>query len=182
IETLGYPAGVVLPKVYEAANGYQIIKYVEKSTGINEMELSHILVCFAGATGCESTRDQLGASLVIDEILSKITPENFAELITLVYQDKINSSAGQQILEVMYKKGGDPTDIMTELGLEQLDNDEEMETAIKEVIAKNPTQTAEYKNGKEALIQFFVGQVMAATKGKAIPKKLIPLLKKHLSE
>lgn len=112
----------------------------------------------------------------------KITPENFAELITLVYQDKINSSAGQQILEMMYKKGGDPTDIMTELGLEQMDNDEELVTAIKEIITKNPSQVADYKNGKEALIQFFVGQVMAATKGKANPKKLIPLLKKHLSE
>lgn len=111
----------------------------------------------------------------------KITPENFAELITLVYLDKINSSAGQQILEVMYKKGGDPTDIMTELGLEQIDNDEELEETIKEIITKNPSQAEELRNGKEALLQFFVGQTMAATRGKANPKKVIPLLKKLLS-
>jgi aspartyl-tRNA(Asn)/glutamyl-tRNA(Gln) amidotransferase subunit B len=118
-------------------------------------------------------------NLTISDI--KITPENFAELITLVYQDKVNSSAGQQILEVMYKKGGDPSNIMQELGLEQIDNDEELEETIKEIIEKNPKQVEEYKAGKEALLQFFVGQTMAATKGKANPKKVIPILKKLLS-
>jgi len=111
-----------------------------------------------------------------------ITPENFAELITLVYQDKINSSAGQQILEVMYQKGGDPSNIMRELGLEQMDNDDELEKSIREVIAKNPDQVNAYKNGKTALLQFFVGQVMAATRGKANPKKVAPLLEKILAE
>ncbi len=49
----------------------------------------------------------------------KITPENLAELICLVHQEKINSSAGQKILEVMYNEGSDPTDIMKDLSLEQ---------------------------------------------------------------
>jgi len=111
----------------------------------------------------------------------KITPENMAELIALSYQDKINSSAGQTIFEIMFKKGGDPTVIMQELGLEQLDDDEELENSIKEIIAKNPNQATEYRNGKEALIQFFVGQTMAATKGKANPKKVLEMLKKLLA-
>lgn len=110
----------------------------------------------------------------------KITPENFAEFITLVYQDKVNSSAAQKILEVMYRQGGDPTDIMAELGLEQMDNEAELENIIKEVIEKNPAQAEQYRSGKEAVMQFFVGQTMAATKGKANPKKVVELLKKLL--
>ncbi len=109
-----------------------------------------------------------------------ITPENFAELLTLVYQEKINSSAGQKLLEVMYEKGGDPTDIMQEMGLEQMDNDEELENIIKEVLEKNSGQVEMYKNGKTALLQYFVGQTMAATKGKANPKKVSEILKKLL--
>jgi len=108
----------------------------------------------------------------------KITAENFAELITLVYQEKINSSAGQKILDEMYKKGGDPTDIMQEMGLEQMDNSEELEEIMKNIIKKNPAQVEEFKNGKEQLIQFFIGQAMAATKGKANPKKVIEIFKK----
>ncbi|MFA6393349.1 MAG: Asp-tRNA(Asn)/Glu-tRNA(Gln) amidotransferase subunit GatB [Patescibacteria group bacterium] len=108
----------------------------------------------------------------------KITPENFAELLTLVYLDKINSSAGQTILEAMYKKGGDPTNIMSELGLEQMDDDETLNAVIKEVVNKNPKQVSEYKSGKEGVLQFLIGQVMAATRGKANPKKVSEIIKK----
>ncbi len=110
----------------------------------------------------------------------KITPENFAELITLIYQDKINSSAAQKILETMYGEGGDPTDIMAKLGLEQMDNEAELESIIKEVVEKNPAQTEQYRSGKESVLQFFVGQAMAETRGKANPKKVVEILKKLL--
>ena len=110
-----------------------------------------------------------------------ITPENFAELVALVYQGKINSSAGQKILEVMYTRGGDPTDIMAELGLEQLDDEAELEKIIKDVLARNQKQVEQYRNGKTNVLQFFVGQTMAATRGKANPKKVIEILKKLLT-
>ena len=110
----------------------------------------------------------------------KITPENFAELITLVYTGKINSSAGQKILEIMYNQGGDPSNIMKEQGLEQLDNEEELENIIKDILEKNEAQVEQYKQGKTNLLQFFVGQTMAATKGKANPQKVSEILKKLL--
>lgn len=109
-----------------------------------------------------------------------ITPENFAELITLVYKEKINSSAGQKILKVMYEKGGDPTDIMKDMGLEQMDDEKQLEDTIKKVLQDNPDQVELYKGGKTALLQYFVGQTMAATKGKANPKKVSEILKKLL--
>ncbi len=106
----------------------------------------------------------------------KITAENFAELIALIYQDKINSSAGQTILERMYWEGGDPSDIMQELGLEQLDNSEELKTEIEKIIKEYPEQLTQYQKGKTNLIQFFIGKVMAATHGKANPKIVKELL------
>ena len=110
----------------------------------------------------------------------KISAENFAELICLIYQEKINSSVGQRILDIMYKDGGDPTDIMGELHLEQLDNTEELEETVKKIIAANPIQLAEYRKGKTNIIQFFIGQAMAETQGKANPKILKELLNKLL--
>lgn len=109
-----------------------------------------------------------------------ITPENFAELIALVYRNKINSSAAQQILEVMYKHGGDPSNIMEEMGLAQIDNIEELENEIKKIIADNPDQTSQFKSGKTALLQFFIGKTMAATGGKANPKIVTEILLKLL--
>ena len=109
-----------------------------------------------------------------------ITPENFAELIALVYQNKINSSAAQQILEVMYKHGGDPSNIMEEMGLAQIDNIEELENEIKKIITDNPDQASQFKSGKTALLQFFIGKTMAATGGKANPKIVTEILLKLL--
>jgi len=115
------------------------------------------------------------------EVIKKITPENFAELITLIYQGKINSSAGQTVLEKMATDGGDPSNIVEELGLEQIDDEAELEKTIQNILDQNASQVEEYKSGKENVIQFFVGQTMSATKGKANPKKVIEILKKLLS-
>ena len=106
----------------------------------------------------------------------RITPENFAEFICLVYQEKVNSSAAQTILTKMYKDSGDPTQIMADLGLEQLDSKEALEKIIAEVVFKNQKQVDEYKAGKTNVVQFLVGQAMAATRGKANPKLLLELL------
>lgn len=112
----------------------------------------------------------------------KITPENFAEFICLVYQGKVNSSAAQTILAQMVKKGGDPTNIMAELGLEQIDDKAALEKIVVEIVDKNQKQVAEYKAGKTNVLQFMVGQVMAATSGKANPKAVIDILKAKLDK
>ncbi|HBA36345.1 TPA: Asp-tRNA(Asn)/Glu-tRNA(Gln) amidotransferase subunit GatB [Candidatus Falkowbacteria bacterium] len=112
----------------------------------------------------------------------KMTAENFAELVCLIYQDKINSSAGQTILETMYDKGGDPSQIMIDLGLEQMDNEAELEKTVQHIINDNPQQVAQYKKGKTNVLQFLLGKVMAETKGKANPKIVKELLEKMLAK
>lgn len=110
----------------------------------------------------------------------KISAENFAELVCLVYQGKVNSSGGQKILEKMYWEGGDPEDIMTELGLEQSDDLELIEKAVRQVISTSPDQVEQYRKGKTNVIQFLLGKVMAETKGQANPKTAKELLEKNL--
>jgi aspartyl-tRNA(Asn)/glutamyl-tRNA(Gln) amidotransferase subunit B len=135
---------------------------------------------------------QMAANWIISELLKnlnkdkksakelKMTAENFAELLSLIWQNKVNSNAGQRILEIMYWEGGDPSDIMNRLGLSQLDNDSEIETAILKVISDNPQQHQEYQQGKTPLIQFFIGKVMTETKGKANPEKVKKILEEKL--
>lgn len=110
----------------------------------------------------------------------KITAENMAELISLIAENKINSSAAQTILKVMFDKGGDPEDIMKNLGLEQTDNSAEIETIIKQIIKDDPMQVALYRKGKLNVIQFLLGRVMAASQGKANPIIARKLLEKSL--
>ncbi|MFH1564650.1 MAG: hypothetical protein ABIC82_02245 [bacterium] len=109
-----------------------------------------------------------------------ITQENFAEFITLIYENKINSSAAQEILVEMTESGKDPSDIMDEKNLGQMSDEKEMEKIVQKVIDANPEQVEKYKGGKETLLQFFVGQVMKETKGKANPKVVEGILKAKL--
>ncbi|MDX9892900.1 MAG: Asp-tRNA(Asn)/Glu-tRNA(Gln) amidotransferase subunit GatB [Patescibacteria group bacterium] len=112
----------------------------------------------------------------------EITPENFAEFISLVYQNKINSNIAQQILEKMCVTGKDPSVIMTEENFGTSQSQEDLEKVIDKIIADNPKQVEQYQAGKETLIQFFVGQVMRETKGQAEPNQTKDILTNKLSQ
>lgn len=113
----------------------------------------------------------------INEI--KISAENFAELISLLHDEKINSTAGQKILKIMYENGDSPTNIMLEQNLEQKNdnNPEELKKIIEKIIKEYPEQWVEYQKGKEALLQFFIGKIMAETRGRYRADKIIELIK-----
>ena len=110
----------------------------------------------------------------------KVTPENFGELVALVNQNKINSSAAQIVLEEMSKTGADPDHIIAEKNLSQLEDESEIEKAVGDVILANPKPVADYKGGKQNALQFLLGQVMKETKGKVNPKVAMELLKRAL--
>lgn len=110
----------------------------------------------------------------------KITPENFAEFLSMIYTEEISSKIAKVVLKEMFETGGDPSQIIKEKGLEQITDTTEIENAVKQVIDKNPKPVEDYKKGKESVLQFLVGQTMALTKGKAKPDTVIEILKKLL--
>ena len=67
-------------------------------------------------------------------------------------------------------------------GVKQLSNEEDIMPILTQIIADNPKQTEEYKNGKDKLFGFFVGQAMKATKGQANPEILNKLLRQALND
>ncbi|MCX6785342.1 MAG: Asp-tRNA(Asn)/Glu-tRNA(Gln) amidotransferase subunit GatB [Candidatus Komeilibacteria bacterium] len=111
----------------------------------------------------------------------KITPENFAEFIILVYQRKVNSSAAQLILKKMFVTGGDPSHIMEEDDLAQVDDETALAAAVEKIINDNFKQVSDYKAGKTPLLKFFIGLAMKELKGKADPEKLAELFRQKLS-
>jgi len=110
----------------------------------------------------------------------KITAENFAELIKMIYLGEINSSAAQTILEEMFKTGGDPSHIAEEKDLKQVSDTGELEEVVDKILADNPSAVEDYKAGKENSIKFLMGQVMAVTKGKANPPMVLEMLKEKM--
>ena len=99
-----------------------------------------------------------------------ITPENFAELILLIEKGEISSPIAKQVLKEMFGKGGDPSQIIAEQGLSQLNDETSIQKIAKEVIENNPKAVEDYKKGTENALQFLLGQMMAATKGTINPE------------
>jgi aspartyl-tRNA(Asn)/glutamyl-tRNA(Gln) amidotransferase subunit B len=110
----------------------------------------------------------------------EITPENFAEFLTLIYQSKINTTSAQKILEIMFKEGRDPSDILEEGDFDQISDEGELGAVIEKAINSNPRAVEEYKSGKLNAIQFLVGQIMKETRGKAEPQTVRELLEGKL--
>ena len=114
---------------------------------------------------CESwSRDGLSAAD------SPVPPAELGALIKLIDEGKISGKQAKDVLVEMFKTGKGALAIIQEQGLVQVSDTGEIDALIDEVIAANPDQVANYRAGKEALIGFFVGQVIKASHGKANPK------------
>ena len=109
-----------------------------------------------------------------------ITPENFAEFVSMIYTGEISSKIAKTLLKEMFATGADPSQIIENKGLRQITNEKELEKIVKEVIEKNPQAVEDFKKGKTAALQFLIGQVMTQTKGKANPEIVNKILKKLL--
>lgn len=109
--------------------------------------------------------------------------ENFAELVTLVYTDKVTGMNAQKILAQMVKSDTDvdPTHIMEEFGYGKVSDEGAIGDIVDRVIADHPAQVQEYKYGKEPIIQFLLGMCMRASEGKVDPGMVMQMLKEKLS-
>ncbi|MFA6376145.1 MAG: Asp-tRNA(Asn)/Glu-tRNA(Gln) amidotransferase subunit GatB [Candidatus Paceibacterota bacterium] len=109
------------------------------------------------------------------------TPENFAEFIKLIYKKEISSKIAKAVLSEMAQNGGDPTEIISKKGLSQIHDEKQIILAVDDILAKNQKAVDDYKKGKSNAFQFLVGQVLAATKGRANPDMLKQILLDRLS-
>ncbi len=134
----------------------------------------------AAANWCIQDFSALLNAELANPLESRVSAENMAELVKLIDSGKISGSAAKQVFKVMYEKGGEPDNIVEELGLVQVSDESAIETAIDEVIASNGKAVTDYKAGEQKSFGFLVGQVMAHMKGKANPQVVNELLKKKL--
>ncbi len=113
---------------------------------------------------------------------SKVSPVALFDLVQLISEGSISGTSAKLVFEEMFKTGRSPRDIVSERGLSQISDTEEIEKDVIAVIKSNNQAVADYKAGKAPALKFLVGQVMRATKGRANPKVVNELLKQKLEE
>ena len=113
---------------------------------------------------------------------SPISSEQLGELIDNIENGKISNRQAKDVFEEMYESGRDAKEIIDQKGLMQISDIGEIEHLVDKVINSNSQNVEKYKNGKDKLFGFFIGEAMKLSKGKANPKILNDLFKKKLSQ
>lgn len=107
-----------------------------------------------------------------------VTPENFAEFLSMLHGRALSNALAKRVLEEMVKTGAEPDHIVIDIKKEAPSRD--ITALVQDIIAKYPTQRAEYQAGKTVVLKFFLGKVMHESKGTADPSEIEQLLIQHL--
>ena len=114
----------------------------------------------------------------------QLAPDALAELVDLVADGTLSRGQAKDVLAECLSEGKRPKQVVEERGLAQLSDEAELGTVIDGIIAGNPTDVEEYRNGDDKVRKkkrgFFMGEAMKATKGQGNPQLLNRLLDDRL--
>ncbi|WP_338827189.1 Asp-tRNA(Asn)/Glu-tRNA(Gln) amidotransferase subunit GatB [Bradyrhizobium sp. 27S5] len=140
----------------------------------------------------DKARDgKLAANWVINELFgrlnkegveiaaSPVSAEQLAAIVDLIGEGAISGKIAKDLFEIVWQEGGDPRALVEARGMKQVTDLGAIEKVVDDIIAANPDKVAQAK-AKPAALQWFVGQVMKSSGGKANPKAVNELLKSKL--
>ncbi len=111
---------------------------------------------------------------------TRISARQFAALVKLVDEGKLNKGAATTMLNSMWTEGGDPAQIMEAQGLAQVSDTGAISAVVEQALAANDAMVQRYLNGEEKLFGALVGTCMKALAGKGDPKVVNDLLRRAL--
>jgi len=108
-----------------------------------------------------------------------ITPSMLKQITDGINEGMLSSKQAKEVFIKAIEEEKEPKNFISKENA-QISDEAELERIIDEIIANSPNQVAEYKGGKDRLFDYFVGQVMKNTRGKANPVITKELLHKKL--
>ena len=111
-----------------------------------------------------------------------IEPAHLVELLELVEAGRLTAASARDVFGVVAETGERPTEVMRARGLEAVSDTVELEQLVDGMLEDHPDQVAKYGAGERKLLNFFVGQVMKRTGGKADPSALRGILARKLGD
>ncbi len=111
-----------------------------------------------------------------------IPARQMANLIKQINQGTISGKIAKTVFQEMLETGKSPEQIIQEKGLVQIVDRDTIKQYVLTVIKQNPNEVKKYREGKQQLLGFFVGQVMKLSHGKANPKIVNEILREELNK
>ncbi|HEC93776.1 MAG TPA: Asp-tRNA(Asn)/Glu-tRNA(Gln) amidotransferase subunit GatB [Candidatus Kaiserbacteria bacterium] len=107
----------------------------------------------------------------------EISPNAVAQLMQMVARNEVSSRGAKDILEILLnEKSDDPQRIARDKSLLQTQDEDALARIVDAVLKAHPQQVEEFKNGKESVVQFLIGQSMKEAKGSGNPARFKEIL------
>ena len=113
---------------------------------------------------------------------SEVSSTELALLNDRIEDGTLSGKTAKDVFVAVWQREGAVDDIIEQRGLQQISDSGAIEKLVDDVLAENPTQVQQFRDGNEKVIGFFVGQIMKASGGKANPKQVNGVLRKKLHE
>ncbi len=110
-----------------------------------------------------------------------VRPEHLARLLIMIEEGIISGKIAKTVFAAMLESGTEPDVIVKEKGLVQMSDEGALLTLVQEILAANPEQAQQFRDGKTKVLGFFVGQLMRKTKGQANPQIANKLFRQALA-
>ena len=110
-----------------------------------------------------------------------LTPKMLVSIINMIEKGSISSKQSKEVLVSVIEEEKEPEVIVKESGLSQITDEKELINIANEIIDENPSQVEAYKQ-QPRLLDYFIGQMMKKTKGKANPSLASKILKNELDK
>ena len=111
---------------------------------------------------------------------SPIQADRLATLIARIKDNTISGKIAKTVFEAMIKDSSNVDDIIEAKGLKQITDIGEIAKLVNEIIANNPEQVEQFREGKEQVLSYLVGQAMKLSRGKANPTQVNQILREKL--
>ena len=118
--------------------------------------------------------------IAIEELF--ITPKMLKELIEMIDKKEISSKQAKDVFYKSLEVKKSPKDLVQELGMTQIADDKELRGIITTILDENEENIKKYKEGRTNVLDYFVGQVMKATRGKANPSMASSILLEEIEK
>jgi aspartyl-tRNA(Asn)/glutamyl-tRNA(Gln) amidotransferase subunit B len=132
------------------------------------------------------------ANWIINELLGRLNEASqsitdctlpatgIGELVALVEAGKISNNQAKEVFTEMFSSGGTAADIVKAKGFEQVSDSGALEAIVDQIIASAADKVAEVKGGNDKALNWFTGQAMKLSGGKANPKLVTELVRKKV--
>ena len=110
-----------------------------------------------------------------------LTPKMLVELINMVDEGKISSKQSKQVFTKCLEENKEPSKVVKELGMTQITDDKTIRDIVVKVLDEHPDLIEDHRKGKNTF-DFFVGQVMKATRGQANPGLTANIIREEIEK